>query len=179
MQLLVNRRAHDIAAEWQQESLLSVLHEYLGLVGAKYGCGVGLCGACTVLVDGQVQRSCLLSVHQVGARQVTTLEGLASAAAPARAIEPSRPAAGAPVPAVASAAVEPTRLHPVQQAWLDESVAQCGYCQAGQIMAAAALLQRVPKPSDAQIDEALAGNLCRCGTQQRIRRAVHCAAAST
>ena len=160
MQLLVNRRAHDIAADWQQESLLSVLHEYLGLVGAKYGCGVGLCGACTVLVDGQVQRSCLLSVHQVGERQVTTLEGLASAAAPARAIEP-------------------TRLHPVQQAWLDESVAQCGFCQAGQIMAAAALLQRVPKPSDAQIDEALAGNLCRCGTQQRIRRGVHRAAAST
>ncbi len=151
MQLLVNRKTHEIPAEWQQETLLTVLHEHLGLVGAKYGCGTGLCGACTVLVDGQAQRSCLLAVDQVGAGQVSTLEGLAGAQA----------------------------LHPVQQAWLDESVAQCGYCQAGQIMAAVALLRRVPKPSDAQIDEAFAGQLCRCGTQQRIRRAVHRAAAAS
>jgi isoquinoline 1-oxidoreductase alpha subunit len=151
MQLLVNRKTHEIPAEWQQETLLTVLHEHLGLVGAKYGCGTGLCGACTVLVDGQAQRSCLLAVDQVGAGQVSTLEGLAGAQS----------------------------LHPVQQAWLDESVAQCGYCQAGQIMAAMALLRRVPKPSDAQIDEAFAGQLCRCGTQQRIRRAVHRAAAAS
>jgi len=150
MQLSVNRKAHQVAPEWQQETLLSVLHEHLGLVGAKYDCGVGLCGACTVLVDGQAQRSCLLPVDQVSARQVITVEGLAGAQA----------------------------LHPVQQAWLDESVAQCGYCQAGQIVAAVALLQRVSRPSDAQIDEAFAGHLCRCGTQQRIRRAVHRAAAA-
>jgi isoquinoline 1-oxidoreductase alpha subunit len=156
MQLLVNRKAHEVAPEWQQETLLSVLHEHLGLVGAKYGCGVGLCGACVVLVDGQAQRSCLLPVAQVGARQVTTVEGLQ---------------------AVATAG--PSELHPVQQAWLAESVAQCGYCQAGQIMAAVALLRRLPSPSDAQIDEAFAGHLCRCGTQQRIRRAVHRAAAAS
>jgi isoquinoline 1-oxidoreductase alpha subunit len=153
MQLLVNRKVHEVAPEWQQETLLSVLHEHLGLVGAKFGCGVGLCGACVVLVDGQPQRSCLLAVDQVGARQVTTVEGLEPATTAGR-----------------------SELHPVQQAWLDESVAQCGYCQAGQIMAAVALLRRVPRPSDVQIDEAFAGHLCRCGTQQRIRRAVHRAA---
>jgi isoquinoline 1-oxidoreductase alpha subunit len=151
MQLLVNRKTYEIPPEWQQETLLAVLHEHLCLVGAKYGCGTGLCGACTVLLDGQAQRSCLLDVDQVVGRQVSTVEGLAG----------------------------PQALHSVQQAWLDESVAQCGYCQAGQIMAAVALLRRVPKPSDAQIDEAFAGHLCRCGTQQRIRRAVHRAAAST
>lgn len=150
MELRINGRAHAIAPQWHEESLLSVLREHLGLVGAKFGCGVGLCGACTVLVDGAPQRSCMLGAASVGGRAVTTIEGLADGA----------------------------RLHPVQQAWLDEAVPQCGYCQAGQVMATVALLRRVPGPTDAQIDEALAGHLCRCGTQQRIRRAVHRAAAS-
>ena len=148
MELRVNNRTHSVPPEWRAESLLSVLREQFGLVGAKFGCGVGLCGACTVLVDGQAHRSCLLQVAEVGARAVTTIEGLADG----------------------------PQLHPVQQAWLDESVPQCGYCQAGQMMGTVALLRVVPRPTDAQIDEALEGHLCRCGTQQRIRRAVHRAA---
>ena len=122
--------------------------DILGLVGAKFGCGVGTCGACTVLVDGEPTRSCVLRVREVGARAVFTVEGL----------------------------TQGDSLHPVQAAWLEESVPQCGYCQAGQIMSTVALLKRHPQPSDADIDEALAGNLCRCGTQQRIRRAVKRAA---
>ncbi len=148
MELRVNNRTHAVPPEWRTESLLSVLREQFGLVGAKFGCGVGLCGACTVLVEGRAQRSCLLQVAEVGTRAVTTIEGLADG----------------------------LQLHPVQQAWLDESVPQCGYCQAGQMMGTMALLRVVPSPTDAQIDEALAGHLCRCGTQQRIRRAVHRAA---
>ena len=148
MELRVNNRTHAVPPEWRTESLLSVLREQFGLVGAKFGCGVALCGACTVLVDGQAHRSCLLQVAEVGARAVTTIEGLADG----------------------------PQLHPVQQAWLDESVPQCGYCQAGQMMDTVALLRVVPSPTDAQIDEALEGHLCRCGTQQRIRRAVHRAA---
>jgi isoquinoline 1-oxidoreductase alpha subunit len=150
MDLRINGRVHAVPAEWRNESLLFLLREQAGLVGTKFGCGVGLCGACTVLVDGEPQRSCLLQVADIGGRTVTTIEGLA----------------------------EGERLHPVQQAWLDESVPQCGYCQAGHVMAAVALLRRVPGPTDAQIDEALAGHLCRCGTQQRLRRAVHRAAGS-
>lgn len=148
MELRVNDRTHAVPPEWRAESLLSVLREQFGLVGAKFGCGVGLCGACTVLVDGQAQRSCLLQVAEVGTRTVTMIEGLADG----------------------------LQLHPVQQAWLDESVPQCGYCQAGQMMGTVALLRVLPRPTDAQIDEALAGHLCRCGTQQRIRPAVHRAA---
>jgi isoquinoline 1-oxidoreductase alpha subunit len=148
MDLRVNNHTYAVPPEWRTESLLAVLREHLGLVGAKFGCGVGLCGACTVLVDGQTRLSCLLAVKDVGGREITTIEGLAQG----------------------------ERLHPVQQAWLDESVPQCGYCQAGMIVAAVALLRAVPRPTDAQIDEALAGHLCRCGTQQRIRRAVHRAA---
>ena len=151
MDLLINGRSVAVPPEWRAETLLNVLREYLGLVGAKFGCGVGQCGACTVLVDGQAQRSCLIGAEDVGGRAITTIEGLADG----------------------------DRLHPVQQAWLDESVPQCGYCQAGQVMGAVALLRVRPKPTDAQIDEALADHLCRCGTQLRIRRAVHRAAGSS
>ena len=148
MNLNVNGQLRPVPPNWQDEKLLDVLREWLGLVGTKFGCGVGLCGACTVLVDGVATRSCLMSVQDVGERAVTTIEGLAS----------------------------PGQPHPVQLAWLEASVPQCGYCQAGQIMSTVALLRREPRPSDAQIDEALAGNLCRCGTQQRIRHAVKRAA---
>lgn len=150
MKLLINGSPHDVAPEWREDTLLAVLREHLGLVGAKFGCGVGLCGACTVLVDGQPMRACTVPVAALGARHVTTVEGLAQG----------------------------DRLHPVQQAWLDEAVPQCGFCQAGQLMSTVALLKRQPAPSDIDIDAALAGNLCRCGTQQRIRRAVHRAAQS-
>jgi isoquinoline 1-oxidoreductase alpha subunit len=148
MKLDVNGQARTVPAEWQDETLLNVLREPLGLVGAKYGCGVGLCGACTVLVDGVATRSCALPVREVGTRAVLTVEGLAAGGT----------------------------LHRVQAAWLEVSVPQCGYCQSGQIMSTVALLRRVPSPTDAQIDDALAGNLCRCGTQQRIRQAVKRAA---
>ena len=148
MLLKVNGQSLAVPADWHDESLLNVLREPLALVGTKYGCGVGLCGACTVLVDGQPVRSCALPVRAVGAGAVTTIEGLAAAG----------------------------ELHPVQQAWLDLAVPQCGYCQAGQIISTVALLARHPQPDDATIDAALAGNLCRCGTQQRIRQAVKRAA---
>jgi aerobic-type carbon monoxide dehydrogenase small subunit (CoxS/CutS family) len=128
--------------------LLWVLRDLLGLTGTKYGCGVAQCGACTVHVDGEAVRSCSTAVSEIKGRSVTTIEGLGAAG-----------------------------LHPVQRAWIEADVVQCGYCQPGQIMAAAALLQIKPKPSDGDIDEALSGNLCRCGTYQRIREAVHRAAA--
>jgi aerobic-type carbon monoxide dehydrogenase small subunit (CoxS/CutS family) len=127
--------------------LLWVLRDALGLTGVKFGCGMALCGACTVHLDGQAVRSCTLPVSAVGDRKVTTIEGLSADGS-----------------------------HPVQQAWAAIDVVQCGYCQSGQIMSAAALLARNPAPSDADIDAALAGNLCRCGTYQRIREAVHDAA---
>ncbi len=132
--------------------LLWVLRDHLNLVGAKFGCGIGQCGACTVLVDGQAVRSCSLPVGTLEGRAITTIEGLAA---------------------------EDGTLHPLQEAWIDLDVAQCGYCQAGQIMSAAALLERSPEPSDANIDDALSGNLCRCGTYLRIRRAIQRAAART
>jgi len=149
MKLQINGDAVTIAPEWQDESLLMTLREHLGLVGAKFGCGVGACGACTVLVDGAAERSCLLRPADVAGRRVETIEGLAG---------------------------PDGALHPLQRAWLDEAVPQCGYCQAGQLMAAAALLRQTPRPGDADIDRALAGNLCRCGTQRRIRRAIRRAA---
>ena len=124
--------------------LLWVLRDTLGLVGTKFGCGAGQCGACTVHLDGVPARSCLTSVSEVGRRRVTTIEGL-----------------------------DPNGAHPLQQAWQELDVPQCGYCQAGQILAAAALLERKPRPTDADIDAALAGHLCRCGTYLRIRAAVH------
>jgi isoquinoline 1-oxidoreductase alpha subunit len=145
MNVLVNRQRFQIPPEWQEETLLTVLREHLGLVGTRFGCGVGQCGACTVLLDGRAQRSCLIPVTAVGQQAVETIEGLSNADG---------------------------RLHPVQQAWLDERVPQCGYCQAGQIMATVALLRQHAAPSAARVDEALSGNLCRCGTQQRIRAGV-------
>lgn len=148
MNLTINGQVRAVPAEWQDETLLTVLREPLGLVGAKYGCGVGLCGACTVLLDGQASRSCTLPVRAAAGRAILTIEGLSAEG----------------------------EFHPVQAAWLEESVPQCGYCQAGQVMGTVALLRREPRPTDAQIDEALAGHLCRCGTQQRIRRAVRRAA---
>jgi isoquinoline 1-oxidoreductase subunit alpha len=148
MDVMVNGAARAVAREWRDESALHWLRESQGLVGAKFGCGVGICGACTVWLDGAPVRSCLTPVAQCASRQVTTVEGLAQG----------------------------SKLHPVQQAWLDHSVPQCGYCQSGQIMAAAALLRDVKQPTDAQIDEALSGHLCRCGTQARVREAVKTAA---
>ncbi len=145
MEMDINGRREAVPRSWEDESLLWVLRERLALTGAKFGCGVGICGACTVLVDGRAERSCQVAARDAVGRRITTIEGL------------SRPDGS---------------LHPLQQAWLDEAVSQCGYCQAGQIMSAAALLQTTPRPSSGEIDRALAGNLCRCGTQQRIRRAV-------
>jgi isoquinoline 1-oxidoreductase subunit alpha len=144
MKLQINGVVAEVPTGWQNETLLSVLREQIGLVGTKYGCGVGLCGACTVLIDGVAQRSCLLEVRTLASKAITTIEGLANGG----------------------------KLHSVQQAWIFEAVPQCGYCQAGQIMSTVALLKVIRKPTDAQIDEALAGNLCRCGTHQRIRCAV-------
>lgn len=134
--------------EWRAASLLAILRDELGLVGAKFGCGVGSCGACTVIVDGTAQRSCVLPSEAVAESSVETIESLAAGGT----------------------------LHPVQQAWLDTHTPQCGYCQAGQIMTAVALLRERPRPTDAEIDAAFIGNLCRCGTYDRIRRAVKLAA---
>ena len=127
--------------------LLWVIREVLNLPGTKYGCGMSMCGACTVHVNGAVARSCVTDISEVNGKQITTIEGLAT-----------------------------KTLHPLQQAWLDVDVPQCGYCQVGQIMSAAALLKQNPNPSDAQIDSAMEANLCRCGTYLRIREAIHKAA---
>ena len=128
--------------------LLWVLRDTLGLVGTKFGCGIAQCGACTVHLDGQPARACSIPVGSVGAQSITTIEGLASG----------------------------DQLHPLQQAWIDHDVPQCGYCQAGQLMTAAALLKDNPAPSDADIDVAMSGNLCRCGTYIRVRKAIHAVA---
>ncbi len=148
MQLNINGKEHDLGNIDASTPLLWVLRDQLNLVGTKYGCGVAQCGACTVHLDGTPTRSCVLPVSAVAGRKVTTIEGLASNG----------------------------KLHAVQQAWIDHDVAQCGYCQSGQIMSATALLQRTPKPTDADIDAAMSGNLCRCGTYVRIRKAIHAAA---
>jgi isoquinoline 1-oxidoreductase subunit alpha len=144
--LTINGAARTVDAE-PSMPLLWVLRDLLGLTGTKFSCGAGLCGACTVLVDGEALRSCVTPVSAGVDRAITTIEGLSS-----------------------------DGTHPVQRAWLAEAVAQCGYCQAGQIMTAVALLSKTPRPSDADIDAAFADTLCRCGTYMRIRRAIQRAA---
>jgi isoquinoline 1-oxidoreductase subunit alpha len=151
MRLNVNGKEHDVNDIDEATPLLWVLRDHLGLVGTKYGCGVAQCGACTVHMNGQPVRSCAVPVSAVAAGQkITTIEGLAPEG----------------------------KLHALQQAWIDYDVPQCGYCQAGQLMSAAALLKQTPAPTDADIDAAMNGNLCRCGTYVRIRRAIHAAAKS-
>jgi isoquinoline 1-oxidoreductase subunit alpha len=145
--LTVNDRPHKVDVA-PDTPLLWVIRESLGLTGTKYACGIAQCGACTVHLDGSAVRSCTTPVSAAANRQVTTIEGLSASAD-----------------------------HPVQKAWIDVDVPQCGFCQPGQIMSAAALLAANPSPSDADIDTAMAGNICRCGTYQRIRAAVHRAAA--
>lgn len=132
-----------------QMPLLWVLRDTLNMTGTKFGCGMALCGACTVHIEGEAARSCVTPISNVAGKKITTIEGLS---------------------------IDGT--HPVQQAWMEINVPQCGYCQPGQIMSAAALLSKKPSPSDAEIDDAMSGNICRCGTYQRIRQAIHRAAAA-
>ena len=146
MILLVNGKSHEIDVV-PEVPLLWVLRDTLGLTGTKYGCGMGLCGACTVHLDGEAVRSCQTLLKSALSRRVTTIEGLSS-----------------------------NRSHPIQKAWIAEQVPQCGYCQSGQIMQAAALLAKNPHPSRDEIDQAMSGNICRCATYQRIRRAIQKAA---
>lgn len=146
IQLTVNDRTVEIDVD-PATPLLWVLRDTLGLTGTKYGCGMALCGACTVHLDGTPVRACVTPVSAVGTQRITTIEGLS-----------------------------PDRSHPVQRAWIEIDVPQCGYCQSGQVMSAAALLAKIKKPTDADIDTAMQGNLCRCGTYSRIRKAIHRAA---
>ena len=140
----VNGKTHEFEAAGDTP-LLWVLRDHLNLTGTKYGCGAALCGACTVHIDGEAVRACSVAVSEVGSRRITTIEGLSD-----------------------------NRSHPVQRAWIAEQVPQCGYCQSGMIMAAAALLKQKPKPTDADIDAAIT-NICRCGTYARVRKAIHAA----
>jgi aerobic-type carbon monoxide dehydrogenase small subunit (CoxS/CutS family) len=140
--LSVNARSVEFDGD-PETPLLWVLRDALGLTGTKYGCGKGLCGACTVHLEGVAIRSCLMRISSVGTKRITTIEGLSADAG-----------------------------HPLQRAWIAEAVPQCGYCQSGQIMQAASLLARIPDPTDEQINAAMSGNICRCGTYQRIRRAI-------
>ena len=149
MKLKVNGTVHEVAAEWQEETLLSVLREHLGLTGSRLSCGIGQCGACVVHVDGRPANSCVMPVSSAAGRDILTIEGLAG---------------------------ENGSLHPIQQSWIDENVPQCGYCQSGQIMQALALLKETPSPDDDDIDRAMSGNLCRCGTYDRIRKSIKKAA---
>ena len=146
VKLNINGKDVDVDVE-PDTPLLWVIRDTLALTGTKYGCGMALCGACTVHIDGAPIRSCVTPVSEVGAKKITTIEGLSA-----------------------------DNSHPVQQAWLELDVPQCGYCQSGQIMSAAALLAQKPAPTDQDIDDAMAGNICRCGTYQRIRAAIHRAA---
>ncbi|HEY8133836.1 MAG TPA: (2Fe-2S)-binding protein [Thermoanaerobaculia bacterium] len=146
IKLKVNRKDHAVDVS-PDTPLLWVLRENLGLTGTKFGCGMALCGACTVHLDGEAVRSCVTPVSRAAGKAVTTIEGLSS-----------------------------DLSHPLQRAWIAEDVPQCGYCQSGQIMSAAILLRENPRPTDSDIDEAMTGNICRCGTYQRVRRAIHLAA---
>jgi aerobic-type carbon monoxide dehydrogenase small subunit (CoxS/CutS family) len=149
IRLKVNGRQYSIQV-LPDTPLLWALRDNLGLTGTKFGCGIGLCGACTVHVNGEATRSCITPVSSVVGKSITTIEGLSADGS-----------------------------HPVQKAWIAADVPQCGYCHPGQIMSAAALLAKKPSPTDADIDAAMAGNICRCGTYQRIRRAIHRAAEAT
>jgi aerobic-type carbon monoxide dehydrogenase small subunit (CoxS/CutS family) len=144
--MTVNGTSHPVTVD-PATPLLWFLRDTLGLTGTKFGCGIAQCGACTIHLDGVATRSCVTPVSAVGERRVTTIEGLSHRGD-----------------------------HPVQRAWVAEQVPQCGYCQSGQLMSAAALLAKTPQPSDEQIDAAMAGNICRCGTYSRIRKAIHRAA---
>lgn len=143
--LTVNGKAHDLDVEGDTP-LLWVIRDEVGLTGTKFGCGVGACGACTVLLDGEPTRSCVLPLSAVAGKSITTIEGLSA-----------------------------DKSHPVQKAWIAESVPQCGYCQSGMILTAAALLKRKTQPTDTEIDSAMT-NICRCGTYDRVRKAIHRAA---
>ena len=147
--LTINNQKRQVDVE-PDTPLLWVLRDHLGLVGTKFGCGIAQCGACTVHLNGEATRSCVLPVSSLGTAKITTIEGLSA-----------------------------NGDHPVQRAWDEADVPQCGYCQAGQIMTAAALLKRNPKPSEADIEAAMTGNICRCGTYHRIQKAVQLAAAKT
>jgi aerobic-type carbon monoxide dehydrogenase small subunit (CoxS/CutS family) len=144
--LTVNGTVHEVEAE-PETPLLWVLRDNIGLTGTKFGCGIAQCGACTVHLDGEAVRSCVVRLDRAVGAQITTIEGLSD-----------------------------DNSHPVQRAWIEHTVPQCGYCQSGQIMAAAAFRRRTPNPTDDDIDTAMAGNLCRCGVYQRIRQAIHHAA---
>ena len=144
--LMVNGTSHTVDVE-PETPLLWVLRDNIGLTGTKYGCGISQCGACSVHIDGERAFSCITQVSAVLGREVTTIEGLSD-----------------------------DNSHPLQVAWIEEDVPQCGYCQSGQIMAAAALLKERPNPSDVDIDDAMSANICRCGTYARIRKAIHRAA---
>jgi len=142
----VNQKPVEVEAD-PSTPLLWIIREQLGLTGTKYGCGMAQCGACTVHIDGEAVRSCVASVSRASGKDVTTVEGLS-----------------------------PDLSHPLQQAWLEIDVPQCGYCQSGQLMSAAVLLRAIPDPTDDDIDRAMTGNICRCGTYPRIRKAIHRAA---
>ena len=146
IQVIINGKPHSVDVP-PSMPLLWVLRDTLGMTGTKFGCGMALCGACTVHIDGEATRSCITPISSVAGKKITTIEGLSL-----------------------------DRSHPVQRAWIEVDVPQCGYCQSGQIMSAASLLAKNPKPSDSDIDDAMKGNICRCGTYQRIREAVHRAA---
>jgi len=160
IRLAINGRSYTLEAD-PQTSLLTVLREHLDLTGSKYGCGEGLCGACTVLVDGKAQRSCITKIGAVAEKQITTIEGLASS------FGPSQGGSGE------------ERLHPVQEAFLEAGAMQCGYCTSGMIMSAVALLQKNSQPSRDDIIDFMDGNVCRCGTYSRIVRAIQKAAGAT
>jgi len=148
VKLTINGTSHDVDVE-PDTPLLWVIRDSIGLTGTKYGCGIAQCGACTVHIDGKAVRSCSLAVSDAAGKQITTIEGLAANG----------------------------KLHKVQQAWVDNDVPQCGYCQSGMIMAVAALLKDKPKPTDAEIDQAIT-NICRCGTYQQVRAGIHAAVAA-